>query len=91
MGPKAAMACTIAVEEVLYEHYDKQVKHLEVIGVMKKNLQKHWHGSEMRRVEHREVTLTMTAETRLPIRITALNVAGMAVVPLSRLQNGSRG
>lgn len=29
MGPKAAMACTIAVEEVIGEHYDKQVKHLE--------------------------------------------------------------
>lgn len=32
MGPKAAMACTIAVEEVIGEHYDKQVKHLEHVG-----------------------------------------------------------
>jgi len=29
MGPKAAMACTIAVEEVIGEHYDKQVKSLD--------------------------------------------------------------
>jgi len=28
LGTKAAMACTIAVEEVIGEHYDKQVKHL---------------------------------------------------------------
>lgn len=29
MGPKAAMACTIAVEEVIGGHYDKQVTHLK--------------------------------------------------------------
>lgn len=29
MGPKAAMACTIAVEEVIGGHYDDQVKALE--------------------------------------------------------------
>ena len=28
MGPKAAMACTIAVEEVIGTHYDRQVKDL---------------------------------------------------------------
>jgi ubiquinone biosynthesis monooxygenase Coq7 len=28
MGPKAAMACTIAVEEVIGTHYDKQAKAL---------------------------------------------------------------
>ncbi len=28
LGTKAAMACTIAVEEVIGEHYDKQVTHL---------------------------------------------------------------
>jgi len=29
MGPKAAMACTIAVEEVIGTHYDRQAKSLE--------------------------------------------------------------
>ncbi len=29
MGPKAAMACTIAVEEVIGEHYAHQVAHLK--------------------------------------------------------------
>ena len=29
MGPKAAMACTIAVEEVIGTHYDRQSKSLE--------------------------------------------------------------
>ncbi|MBL6781932.1 MAG: demethoxyubiquinone hydroxylase family protein [Alphaproteobacteria bacterium] len=29
MGPKAAMACTIAVEEVIGTHYDKQAKSLK--------------------------------------------------------------
>ena len=29
MGPKAAMACTIAVEEVIGEHYAAQVDHLK--------------------------------------------------------------
>ena len=28
LGPKAAMACTIAVEEVIGTHYDKQVRDL---------------------------------------------------------------
>ena len=29
MGPKAAMACTIAVEEVIGTHYDRQVQDLK--------------------------------------------------------------
>jgi len=29
MGPKAAMACTIAVEEVIGTHYDRQAKSLK--------------------------------------------------------------
>ena len=33
MGTKAAMACTIAVEEVIGTHYDKQVRDLSAKGV----------------------------------------------------------
>jgi len=32
LGPKAAMACTIAVEEVIGSHYDRQIKDLTARG-----------------------------------------------------------
>lgn len=41
MGPKAAMACTVAVEEVIAEHYDRQIEALpEEQGELKAMLQK---------------------------------------------------
>jgi len=56
MGPKAAMACTIAVEEVIGTHYDNQVKDLsakqeepELVEVLEK-----FRDEEL---EHRDIAV----------------------------------
>lgn len=56
MGPKAAMACTIAVEEVIGEHYDKQVKHLESVGE-EKELTKTLARFRDEELEHRDIAI----------------------------------
>lgn len=56
MGPKAAMACTIAVEEVIGEHYDKQVKHLEAVGE-EKELTKTLARFRDEELEHRDIAI----------------------------------
>lgn len=37
LGKEAAMACTVAVEEVISEHYDNQLRELLVEGVTDEN------------------------------------------------------
>lgn len=56
MGPKAAMACTIAVEEVIGEHYDTQVKHLEAVGE-EKELTKTLARFRDEELEHRDIAI----------------------------------
>ena len=56
MGPKAAMACTIAVEEVIGEHYDKQVKYLEAVGE-EKELTKTLARFRDEELEHRDIAI----------------------------------
>jgi ubiquinone biosynthesis monooxygenase Coq7 len=58
LGPKAAMACTVAVEEVIDEHYREQIESLpESEAVLKATLE------EFRReeVEHRDEALSHQA------------------------------
>lgn len=58
LGPKAAMACTVAVEEVIDEHYREQIEALpETEGELKATLE------EFRReeVEHRDTALAHDA------------------------------
>ena len=62
MGKKAAMACTVAVEEVIDEHYAAQVEKLECVGDDEKNLKdtcERFRGEEL---EHRKVGLEHGAE-----------------------------
>lgn len=56
MGPKAAMACTIAVEEVIGEHYDKQVKHLEHLD-QEKELTSTLARFRDEELEHRDIAV----------------------------------
>ena len=51
MGPKAAMACTIAVEEVIGTHYDKQAKSLKDEDALVKTLER-FRDEEL---EHRDI------------------------------------
>jgi ubiquinone biosynthesis monooxygenase Coq7 len=54
MGPKAAMACTIAVEEVIGEHYQKQAENLgSDEPILKKTLER-FRDEEL---EHRDIAV----------------------------------
>ena len=54
MGPKAAMACTIAVEEVIGEHYQKQVENL---GSDEASLKKTIERFRDEELEHRDIAI----------------------------------
>ena len=54
MGPKAAMACTIAVEEVIGEHYQKQAENL---GSDEANLKKTIERFRDEELKHRDTAV----------------------------------
>jgi len=54
MGPKAAMACTIAVEEVIGEHYQKQTENL---GSDEASLKKTIERFRDEELEHRDIAV----------------------------------
>ena len=54
MGPKAAMACTIAVEEVIGEHYQKQAENL---GSDEASLKKTIQRFRDEELEHRDIAV----------------------------------
>ena len=54
MGPKAAMACTIAVEEVIGEHYQKQAENL---GSDEASLKKTIERFRDEELDHRDIAV----------------------------------
>lgn len=54
MGPKAAMACTIAVEEVIGEHYQKQA---DTLGEDESDLQATVERFRDEELEHRDIAV----------------------------------
>ena len=54
MGPKAAMACTIAVEEVIGEHYQKQA---DILGEDEPTLQATVERFRDEELEHRDIAV----------------------------------
>ena len=54
MGPKAAMACTIAVEEVIGEHYQKQA---DILGEDERALQATVERFRDEELEHRDIAV----------------------------------
>ncbi len=59
MGPKAAMACTVAVEEAIDEHYTAQEAALGATEPELKSAIERFHGDELR---HRDAALAHGAE-----------------------------
>jgi ubiquinone biosynthesis monooxygenase Coq7 len=59
LGPKAAMACTVAVEEVIDEHYRQQH---ETLGADEKPLKETIEKFRQEEVEHRDTGLAHGAE-----------------------------
>jgi ubiquinone biosynthesis monooxygenase Coq7 len=54
MGPKAAMACTIAVEEVIGEHYQKQA---DILGEDERDLHAIVERFRDEELEHRDIAV----------------------------------
>ena len=59
MGPKAAMACTIAVEEVIGEHYQKQAENLGTDEADLKKVVEKFRDDEL---EHRDIAIDHDGE-----------------------------
>jgi ubiquinone biosynthesis monooxygenase Coq7 len=77
MGPKAAMACTVAVEEVIDAHYREQA---EKLGADEKPLQQTIEKFRAEEVQHRDTGLAHGAE-----QATAYPVLTQAIKAGSRL------
>lgn len=59
MGPRAAMACTVAVEETIDEHYRDQ---LETLGPEEEGLKEAIEEFRAEELEHRDIGLEREAE-----------------------------
>ena len=62
LGPKAAMACTVAVEEVIDEHYADQAAQLTEDESELKEIIDRFRGEEL---EHRDTAIEFGGETTL--------------------------
>ncbi len=58
MGKKAAMACTVAVEEVIDEHYQDQLNNLEAPSELKEKIEQF----RQEELKHREIGIKNHAE-----------------------------
>lgn len=79
LGERAAMACTVAVEEVIEEHYESQLKHL---GPEEQELSDSIRKFQAEEVEHRDIGLMNEAELAAgyPLLTAAIKAGTRAVV-----------
>lgn len=82
LGTRAAMACTVAVEEVIDEHYGRQ---LEALGDEEPELKKHIEAFRADELEHRDIGLENEAEQAPGYRIltAAVKAGSRAAIWLS--------
>lgn len=65
LGKRAAMACTVAVEEVIDEHYQSQLEEMENTGLNKGDTQEIYTAIEKCRaeeIEHRDIAIEHEAK-----------------------------
>lgn len=81
MGPKAAMACTIAVEEVIGTHYDKQAKSLQGEDKLAETLER-FRDEEL---EHRDTAKDHDGEQAIgyPIMRSVIQAGCRAAIKLA--------
>ncbi|MES2677906.1 MAG: demethoxyubiquinone hydroxylase family protein [Pseudomonadota bacterium] len=78
MGKKAAMACTVAVEEVIDEHYQEQLNNLEADAELKEKIEQF----RQEELEHRDIGLAHHAEDLTiykPLSFIIKNASKMAI------------
>lgn len=84
MGKKAAMACTVAVEEVIDEHYQEQLHHLNASKDLKENIEKF----RQEELEHRDIGLQNHAEDLTiykPLSFVIKNISKAAIAISKKL------
>ncbi|HVJ43068.1 MAG TPA: demethoxyubiquinone hydroxylase family protein [Dongiaceae bacterium] len=82
LGPKAAMACTVAVEEVIDEHYRQQH---EQLGANESELKDTIEKFRAEEVEHRDIGLQRGAEeaTAYPVLTGAIKAGSRLAIWLA--------
>jgi 3-demethoxyubiquinol 3-hydroxylase len=82
LGAKAAMACTVAVEEVIDDHYAKQIARL---GDDERDLRDLCHQYRQDEIEHRDVGRREGAEDApaYPVLTAAIKAGSRAAIWLS--------
>ena len=82
LGPKAAMACTVAVEEVIDEHYAHQAAQLIEDESELKEIIDRFRGEEL---EHRDTAIEFGGETTLgyPVLRRAIRAGSKLAIWLS--------
>jgi len=86
LGEKAAMACTVAVEEVIDEHYQEQIEELEANNPEEKELVEKIKKFREDELEHRATGLENHAEQAIayPILTGAIKTASKAAIWLAQ-------
>ena len=82
MGPRAAMACTVAVEEVIDEHYREQAERL---GTAESSLKTTIEEFRVEELEHRDTALEHEAERAVgyPVLSAFVKAGSRAAIWLS--------
>ena len=82
LGPQAAMACTVGVEEVIDEHYRDQAEQLGEDEILLKEVIKKFRADEL---EHRDTALDHDAEQAIgyPVLSALVKAGSRAAIWLS--------
>ena len=78
LGKKAAMACTVAVEEVIDEHYQDQINNLDASEELKEKIEQF----RQEELEHRDIGLQNYAENSKvykPLSFIIKNASKLAI------------
>ena len=84
MGKKAAMACTVAVEEVIDEHYQNQINNLECNSDLKEKIEQF----RQEELEHRDIGLVNHAEDSIiyqPLSFLIKKASRLAIAISTRI------
>jgi ubiquinone biosynthesis monooxygenase Coq7 len=80
MGERAAMACTVAVEEVIDEHYQRQI---ETLGEDEPALRKSLEEFRTDEIEHRDVAIDAGGQSGPPLLGIAIKAGSRLAIWLS--------
>jgi ubiquinone biosynthesis monooxygenase Coq7 len=82
LGKRAAMACTVAVEETIDKHYQEQIETLETLGKEEADLKSNIIKFREEELEHRDIGLENEAEQTPAYSLLYNMVAGGSKVAI---------